>query len=308
MRRAPADRPAPPDAPQRAANRAAATPSADADATLASGDHPAPASGDHPAPTSGDTPARPRPGARLRADQLLVDRGLAESRTRAQALILAGKVFSGAQRMEKPGQAVAADRPLELRGQDHPWVSRGGVKLDHALRHFGLSPAGRLCLDIGASTGGFTDVLLHHGAAHVVAVDVGHGQLAWKLRNDSRVTVLERVNARYLDAAQLPPGAAPGALVCDASFIGLGTVLPAPLALLAPGAWAVALIKPQFEVGKAIAKGGVVRDAAVHAAVCARIAGWWAALPGWRVQGVEPSPLLGPEGNREFLIAAHRSA
>jgi 23S rRNA (cytidine1920-2'-O)/16S rRNA (cytidine1409-2'-O)-methyltransferase len=179
------------------------------------------------------------------------------------------------------------------------------VKLDHALRHFGLSPKGLLCLDIGASTGGFTDVLLHHGAAQVVAVDVGHGQLAWRLRNDPRVTVLERVNARYLEAAQLPEGM-PGALVCDASFIGLQTVLPAPLALCAPEAWAVALIKPQFEVGKAVAKGGVVRDPAVHRAVCDRIAAWWAGLPGWRVLGVEPSPLLGPEGNREFLIAARR--
>jgi 23S rRNA (cytidine1920-2'-O)/16S rRNA (cytidine1409-2'-O)-methyltransferase len=243
--------------------------------------------------------------AKQRADQLLVDRGLVESRTRAQALILAGKVFTGEQRVEKPGQVLAADRPLELRGQDHPWVSRGGVKLDHALRHFGLSPKGLLCLDIGASTGGFTDVLLHHGAARVAAVDVGHGQLAWTLRNDPRVTVLERVNARYLEAAQLPPGAV-GALACDASFIGLQTVLPAPLSLCAPGAWAVALIKPQFEVGPAVAKGGVVRDAGVHRGVCDRIAAWWAGLAGWRVLGVEPSPLLGPEGNREFLIAARR--
>ncbi|MBX6743691.1 MAG: TlyA family RNA methyltransferase [Acetobacteraceae bacterium] len=242
-----------------------------------------------------------KPG-KLRADQLLVDRGLAESRTRAQALILAGKVFSGEARIEKPGQMLAEDRPLEVRGQDHPWVSRGGVKLAHGLAHFGLSPAGRVCLDVGASTGGFTDVLLHHGAAKVYAVDVGHGQLAWSLRNDPRVVVRERVNARYLDAEQVPEPV--GALVCDASFIGLATLLPAPLALCAPGAWAVALIKPQFEVGPNIAKGGVVRDAAVHRAVCDRIAAWWRGLPGWRVLGVEPSPILGPEGNREFLIAA----
>jgi 23S rRNA (cytidine1920-2'-O)/16S rRNA (cytidine1409-2'-O)-methyltransferase len=240
--------------------------------------------------------------AKLRADQLLVDRGLVESRSKAQALILAGKVFSGEQRIEKPGQVVPCDRPLELRGQDHPWVSRGGVKLAHALAHFGLSPKGQVCLDIGASTGGFTDVLLHHGAAKVFAVDVGHGQLAWTLRNDPRVAVLERVNARYLDAGQVPEPVE--ALVCDASFIGLATVLPAPLSLCAPGAWACVLIKPQFEVGPAIAKGGVVRDAAVHRAVCDRIAEWWSGLPGWRVLGVEPSPLLGPEGNREFLIAA----
>jgi 23S rRNA (cytidine1920-2'-O)/16S rRNA (cytidine1409-2'-O)-methyltransferase len=244
--------------------------------------------------------------AKERADQALVDRGLAQSRTRAQALILAGKVYSGERRIEKPGQTLAAGTALEVRGQDHPWVSRGGVKLAHALSHFGLSPEGRVCLDVGASTGGFTDVLLHHGAAKVYAVDVGHGQLAWKLRNDPRVVVLERVNARYLDATRVPE--APGVLVCDASFIGLATVLPMPLGLCAPGAWAVALIKPQFEVGPAIAKGGVVRDAAVHREVCARISDWWAGLPGWRVIGIEPSPILGPEGNREFLIAAEKAA
>ncbi len=240
---------------------------------------------------------------RHRADQALVDRGLAESRTRAQALILAGKVFSGERRVEKPGEVVREDAPLEVRGQAHPWVSRGGVKLAHALAHFGLSPEGRACLDIGASTGGFTDVLLRHGAARVYAVDVGHGQLAWSLRTDPRVVVLERTNARHLTAGQVPEPV--GALVCDASFIGLRTVLPAPLARCAPGAWAVALIKPQFEAGPgAVGKGGVVRDPAVHAAVCDAVAGWWAALPGWRVLGIEPSPILGPEGNREFLIAA----
>jgi 23S rRNA (cytidine1920-2'-O)/16S rRNA (cytidine1409-2'-O)-methyltransferase len=242
--------------------------------------------------------------ARERADQALVDRGLAESRTRAQALILAGKVYSGERRIEKSGQPLALGQPLEVRGQDHPWVSRGGVKLAHAIEHFGLSPAGRICLDVGASTGGFTHVLLHHGAAKVHAVDVGHGQLDWTLRNDPRVVVQERVNARYLDATQVPEP--PGVLVCDASFIGLQTILPLPLGLCAPDAWAVALIKPQFEVGPAIAKGGVVRDAGVHRAVCDRIAEWWSGLPGWEVLGVEPSPLLGPEGNREFLIAARR--
>jgi 23S rRNA (cytidine1920-2'-O)/16S rRNA (cytidine1409-2'-O)-methyltransferase len=241
---------------------------------------------------------------RQRADQALVERGLAESRTRAQALILAGKVFSGEARIAKAGDLVRADQPLEVRGQDHPWVSRGGVKLAHGLAHFGLSPAGRVCLDVGASTGGFTDVLLTHGAAKVYAVDVGHGQLAWKLRNDPRVVVMERVNARHLDAAALPE--APSVIVCDASFIGLRTVLPAPLSLAAPEAWAVALIKPQFEVGPAVAKGGVVRDAAVHERVCADISAWWAGLPGWTVLGVEPSPLLGPEGNREFLIGARK--
>jgi 23S rRNA (cytidine1920-2'-O)/16S rRNA (cytidine1409-2'-O)-methyltransferase len=246
-----------------------------------------------------------KPG-RQRADQALVERGLAESRTRAQALILAGKVFSGEARVAKAGDLVRADQPLEVRGGDHPWVSRGGVKLAHALAHFDLSPEGRVCLDVGASTGGFTDVLLTHGGAKVYAVDVGHGQLAWKLRNDPRVVVMERVNARHLEAAQVPE--APGAVVCDASFIGLRTVLPAPLSLAAPGAWAVALIKPQFEVGPAVAKGGVVRDAAVHERVCAEIGAWWAGLPGWTVLGIEPSPILGPEGNREFLIAARLAA
>lgn len=237
-----------------------------------------------------------------RADVALVERGLAESRTRAQALIMAGLVYSGEQRINKPGETIAEDRPLELRGQDHPWVSRGGVKLAHALEHFRLSPKGRVALDVGASTGGFTDVLLHGGAARVYAVDVGHGQLAWKLRNDPRVVVMERVNARHLDATQITEPIT--ALVCDASFIGLRVVLPAAMALCAPGAWAVALIKPQFEVGPAIAKGGVVRDAGVHARVCAEIRAWWAEQPRWRVLGVEPSPILGPEGNREFLIAA----
>jgi len=242
---------------------------------------------------------------RLRADMALVERGLAESRSRAQALILAGKVFSGDRRIDKAGDAVAEGQALSVRGEPHPWVSRGGVKLAHALDHFGLDPAGRVGLDIGASTGGFTHVLLTRGAGRVYAVDVGHGQLDWSLRNDPRVVVLERVNARYLTAEQVPEP--PGAVVCDASFIGLRTVLPAALALAAPGAFAVALIKPQFEAGPArVGKGGVVRDPAVHEEVCATVRDWWATLPGWRVLGIEPSPITGPEGNREFLIAAIR--
>jgi 23S rRNA (cytidine1920-2'-O)/16S rRNA (cytidine1409-2'-O)-methyltransferase len=247
-----------------------------------------------------------RQRTRLRADQALVDRGLAESRSRAQALILAGKVFSGERRIAKAGESVEADAMLEVRGQDHPWVSRGGVKLEHGLRHFGLSPAGRICLDVGASTGGFTDVLLSHGAAQVHAVDVGHGQLAWKLRSDPRVMVHEKTNARYLASDIVPEPI--GALVCDASFIGLATLLPAPLALCAPGAWAVALIKPQFEAGAdAVGRRGVVRDPSVHQAVCERIRLWWGGLPGWRVLGITESPITGPEGNREFLIAAARA-
>ena len=244
----------------------------------------------------------------MRADQRLVDLGLAESRTRAQALILAGKVYADTRRVEKAGQPVPAGAALEVKGQNHPWVSRGGLKLAHGLRHFGFDPAGLTCLDVGASTGGFTDVLLAHGAARVFAVDVGHSQLAWRIRSDPRVIVRERLNARRLAAADLD-GAPVQALVCDASFIGLETILPAPLALCVPGAWAVALIKPQFEAGpEHVGARGVVRDAAVHAAVCERIAAWWAALPGWTVVGVEESPITGPEGNREFLIGALREA
>lgn len=241
--------------------------------------------------------------AKQRADVVLVERGLAESRAKAQALILAGKVFSGEKRIAKAGDLLAEGTPVAVRGQDHPWVSRGGIKLAHALDAFGLSPAARIGLDVGASTGGFTDVLLTHGATRVYAVDVGHGQLDWKLRNDPRVVVLERTNARYLSAEQIPEP--PGAVVCDASFIGLRTVLPAALALAAHGAFAVALIKPQFEAGpERVGKGGVVRDPAVHEEVCATIRDWWTALAGWRVLGIEPSPITGPEGNREFLIAA----
>ncbi|ANA13933.1 MULTISPECIES: TlyA family RNA methyltransferase [Acetobacter] len=243
--------------------------------------------------------------ARRRVDQLLVDRGLVESRTKAQALIMAGLVFSGEKRVAKAGDQIPEDAPLQVRGQEHPWVSRGGCKLAHAIEHFSLSPEGRICLDVGASTGGFTDVLLTHDAKHVYAVDVGHGQLAWKLRSDPRVTVLEKCNARYLDKTTIPE--APSVVVCDASFIGLRTVLPAALALTTENAWAVALIKPQFEAGRdQIGAKGVVRDPAVHDAVCETIFSWWSSLPGWKVLGIEPSPITGPEGNREFLIAAQR--
>ncbi|MGK9230591.1 TlyA family RNA methyltransferase [Inquilinus limosus] len=238
---------------------------------------------------------------RPRADLVLVERGLAESRARAQALILAGLVYEGTRRVEKPGDGIAQPEALSVRGRDHPWVSRGGLKLVKGLDHFGIDPAGLVGLDVGASTGGFTDVLLHRGAAKVYAVDVGHGQLAWSLRQDPRVVVLERTNARHLGRAMVPDPV--GIVVCDASFIGLETVLPAPLALAAPGAWLVALIKPQFEVGPdRVGKGGVVRDRDLHREVCDRIAAWLAARPGWRVLGVTESPITGPEGNVEFLI------
>jgi 23S rRNA (cytidine1920-2'-O)/16S rRNA (cytidine1409-2'-O)-methyltransferase len=241
-----------------------------------------------------------------RADQLLVDRGLAESRTRAQALVMAGLVFSGDRKVDKAGQMLPADARLEVKGRDHPWVSRGGIKLAHALEHFGWNARGAVVLDVGASTGGFTDVALTSGAAKVYAGDVGHGQLAWKLRQDPRVVVLEKVNARYLTREQVPDPL--DLIVCDASFISLRTVLAAPLALAAERARLAALIKPQFEAGPAeVGKGGVVRDPAVHARVQAAVADWLAAQPGWRVVGITPSPITGPEGNVEFLIAGERA-
>lgn len=245
--------------------------------------------------------------AKSRADALLVARGLAESRTKAQALVMAGLVFSGERRIDKPGQMLAPDLPLDVRGRPHPWVSRGGQKLDHGLDYFGVSVEDAVCLDVGASTGGFTDVLLTRGAAKVYAVDVGHGQLDWKLRNDARVVVLERTNARYLTTDDIPVPI--DMVVCDASFIGLETVLPAPLALTRPNAHLIALIKPQFEVGRdRIGKGGVVRDPELHREVCDRMSAWLAARPGWTVLGVCESPIKGPEGNVEFLIGGRRDA
>ena len=231
-------------------------------------------------------------------------RGLAETRARAQALLLAGKVFSGERRLDKPGLQVAHDLALTVRGAAHPWVSRGGQKLDHALSHFAIDPDGLVALDIGASTGGFTHVLCERGARRVYAVDVGYGQLDMRLRGDPAVRVLERTNARYLTRAQVPE--AIDLVVCDASFIGLRTILPAALALTAPGARLVALIKPQFEAGRAhVGKGGIVRDAAVHDEVCAAIRDWLTAQ-GWPVLGLTESPITGRDGNTEFLIAARR--
>ncbi len=241
-----------------------------------------------------------------RADLLLVERGLVESRSRAAAVILAGKAFSGEQRVEKAGDLLPEDAPLELRGQDHAWVSRGGTKLAHGLDHFAIDPGGRICLDIGASTGGFTDVLLSRAAAKVYSVDVGQAQLAWKLRQDSRVVVLERVNARYLTRREIPE--APSLVVCDASFIGLATVLAAPLSLAAPAADLVALIKPQFEVGReGVGKGGIVRDPALREQANRRAADWLAAQPGWRVLGIVESPIAGADGNIEYLMGGRRN-
>jgi len=242
--------------------------------------------------------------AKVRADQLLVSRGLAESRTRAQALIMAGAVFSGEKKLAKAGEMLAEDAPLEVRGRDHPWVSRGGIKLDHGLTHFGFDVTGAVALDVGSSTGGFTDVLLSRGAAKVYAVDVGTNQLAWKLRQDPRVVVLEQTNARHLTAEQVPEPV--DIVVCDASFIGLAKVLEAPLQLAKAGAKLVALIKPQFEAGRdEVGKGGVVRDRAVHERVCAEAADW-VRSQGWEALGITPSPITGPEGNVEFLLGASK--
>jgi 23S rRNA (cytidine1920-2'-O)/16S rRNA (cytidine1409-2'-O)-methyltransferase len=242
---------------------------------------------------------------KLRVDQLLVSRGLVESRTRAQALIMAGAVFSGERKLAKPGEMLAEDAPLEVRGKDHPWVSRGGIKLDHGLTHFEFDVTGALALDVGSSTGGFTDVLLARGAAKVYAVDVGTNQLAWKLRQDERVVVHEQTNARSLDSNIIPEPV--DIVVCDASFISLAKVLEAPLRLAKPGAKLVALIKPQFEAGREeVGKGGVVRDPAVHDRVCAAARAWVEAQ-GWSVVGITPSPITGPEGNVEFLLGAQKS-
>jgi 23S rRNA (cytidine1920-2'-O)/16S rRNA (cytidine1409-2'-O)-methyltransferase len=242
---------------------------------------------------------------KARADQLLLDRGLAESRARAQALILAGLVFSGERKIEKAGQALATDAPLEVRGKEHPWVSRGGLKLDHALAHFGWDVGGATALDVGSSTGGFTDVLLSRGAAKVFAVDVGTNQLAWKLRQDPRVVVHEQTNARYLTSEIVTEPV--DIIVCDASFISLSKVLDTALDFARPGGRLVALVKPQFEAEREeIGKGGVVRDPAVHERVCGAAAEWVRSR-GWAVEGTVQSPITGPEGNIEFLLAATRT-
>lgn len=241
---------------------------------------------------------------RIRADKALVNLGLAESRTRAQALIMAGTVYIGEQRIDKSGDLVASDADITVRGGDHPWVSRGGMKLDYGLNHFEVDPTNCICIDIGASTGGFTDVLLQKGAATVYAVDVGKGQLDWKLRQDDRVVVLESTNARYLTVEHIPEDA--DIVVCDASFIGLEKVLPASLTRAKPSATLIALIKPQFQAGrKDVGKGGVVRDPDVHARVCREVEDWLAEI-GWSVLGISESPIKGPKGNTEFLIAACR--
>ncbi len=241
----------------------------------------------------------------MRLDQLLVEQGLADSRAKAQALLLAGNVFAGERRLDKPGTMVDPETLLTIRGAGHDHVSRGALKLIAGLDAFAIDPAGRTAIDVGASTGGFTEVLLRRGAVRVHAVDVGYGQLATQLRTDPRVCVLERTNARHLSQKQVPEPV--DLVVCDASFIPLHLVLPAALALTNASASLVALIKPQFEVGKGrVGKGGVVRDPALHAEVCEAVREWLEGLPGWSVIGLVESPITGPAGNREFLIGARK--
>lgn len=243
----------------------------------------------------------------VRADQLLVARGLAETIVRAQALILSGAVFSGERRIEKSGDMLAPDIVLDVRGKPHPWVSRGGLKLDHGLSHFNWDISDKTVIDLGASTGGFTDVALARGAGRVYAVDVGHGQLAWKLQTDDRVVILDKTNARHLTAEQIAEPV--DLVVCDASFISLTTILPAALTLTKPRARLLALIKPQFEASKEqIGKGGIVRDPLVHDSVCKMVSAWLNKQPGWQVTGITPSPITGPDGNVEFLIAAEKKS
>jgi 23S rRNA (cytidine1920-2'-O)/16S rRNA (cytidine1409-2'-O)-methyltransferase len=243
----------------------------------------------------------------VRLDALLVDRGLVPSRERARALILAGSVHVNGQPVSKAGTAVAVDADVTIAAPDHPYVGRGGLKLAHALDTFGIAVAGRTALDIGASTGGFTDALLQRGAARVVALDVGHGQLDWKIRNDPRVDVIERMNARTLTSTDLPPGRVPFDIVTiDVSFISLRLILPVVPPLLRDGGDVVALVKPQFEAGRVeIGKGGIVRDEAVHARVVQEVTGAADALGLGRVSTTE-SPIAGMEGNREFLLHLRR--
>ncbi len=240
-----------------------------------------------------------------RLDIVLVEQQLAETQAQAASLIMAGLVYAGTKRLDKPGMLVLGDATVTVKNtKTHQWVSRGGIKLAHALAHFGLNPMGKTAIDVGSSTGGFTDVLLHHGACKVYAVDVGYGELDWRLRQDERVVVLERINARFLDNSHIPEEV--DMIVCDASFIGLATVLPTPLRFAAPNASLVALIKPQFEVAKEHVGNGIITDPQLHNDVCRRIEAFIYSLPGWQVSGITPSPIKGMEGNTEFLIVAEK--
>ena len=242
---------------------------------------------------------------KTRLDQIIVDRGLAESKTRAQALVMAGHVYIGEAKAQKPGQQIAEDADISVRGSDHPWVSRGGIKLAHALEVFAIDVTGNVVIDVGSSTGGFTDVLLTHGAARVYAVDSGTNQLAWKLRQDPRVIVHEQTSARILTEVHISEPV--DLIVCDASFIGLAKVLDRPLTFAKVGAQLIALIKPQFEAGREeVGKGGVVRDPDVHTRVCNEIK-MWLVEKNWTVHGLTTSPITGPQGNVEFLVWAQNN-
>jgi 23S rRNA (cytidine1920-2'-O)/16S rRNA (cytidine1409-2'-O)-methyltransferase len=243
--------------------------------------------------------------AKQRVDQILADRGLAESRAKAQAYIMAGLVTVAGKKIDKPGHKIASDAAIELKGKDHPWVSRGGIKLDHALQHFGIDVTGMVAMDVGSSTGGFADVLLTGGAEKVYAVDSGTNQLAWKLRQDDRVVVHEQTSARILTEQHIPEKV--DIIVCDASFISLVKVLERPLEFTKEKATLVALIKPQFEAERAdVGKGGVVRDVSVRQAACEKVRDWLIAS-GWDIMGITESPITGPKGNVEFLIGALKS-
>ncbi len=242
---------------------------------------------------------------KIRVDQLLVDRGLVENRTKAQALIMAGKAFSGEQRINKAGDKIASDKPLEIRGQAHPWVSRGGLKLDAAIKHFNIDVKGLTAMDVGSSTGGFSDLLLQNGAKKIYAIDVGRGQLHWKLRSDDRVIVMEGTNARHITSDDIKDPI--DIITCDASFIGLEKILETPLKFASDEAWLVELIKPQFQVGQGVVgKGGIVRDPDLHKRTCDEVSNWITSLDGWQVEGIIKSPITGARGNIEFLITAKR--
>lgn len=243
---------------------------------------------------------------KLRLDQFLVQQGLAETRSKAQAYIMAGLVYLGEQKLDKSGQMVADDAEITVRGKEHPWVSRGGMKLAKALSEYKIDVNGITAMDVGSSTGGFTDVLLTKGAAKVYAVDVGTGQLDPKIRHDARVVVMEQTNAKHLTREMVPD--AIDLVVCDASFISLTKVLPAALALTKPSAKLVALIKPQFEVGKAeVSRGkGVITDPKLHEWSCDMVREWLVSV-GWKVHGITESPVKGPKGNTEFLLYATKA-
>lgn len=253
-----------------------------------------------------DNTPPPKKPKKERLDVLVHSRGLAPSREKAQAMIIAGLVLSGDQRLTKPGVKILSDAELRVKGKAHPYVSRGGLKLAAAFDHFApLMQTGFKAIDVGASTGGFTDVMLRHGATRVYAVDVGHGQLDWGLRTDDRVVVMEKTNARHLTPEDILDVI--DMVVCDASFISLKKVLPASMEIARSGAVLAALIKPQFEVGRGdVGKGGVVRDPALHQAVQDDISAWLSDDMNWQVRGIVPSPITGPEGNKEFIIVADK--